>query len=120
VRLPFALAGIVIGIAGVLLLAWSRRALGRAFTMFPEPRSGASLVSAGPYRLARHPMYGGGLLLLSGVSLARTIPALILTAALGVLWWRKSIVEERRLGERYAGYSAYRERTPKRFFPYVA
>ena len=119
VRTPLAVAGVVLAVAGIALVAWSRRALGRAFTAFPHPRTDAGLVTAGPYRLARHPMYGGALLLFGGISLARTPASLGLTVALGVLWWGKSSLEDRRLRAAYGDYDAYRAATPKRFLPYL-
>jgi protein-S-isoprenylcysteine O-methyltransferase Ste14 len=112
-------AGLVLAGAGVTLLVWSSRTLGNALTPFPQPRAGAALVERGPYRLARHPIYGAGLLFFAGVSLARSIPSLVLTVALAVLWWRKSLTEERRLEIAYPDYPAYRARTPHRFVPYL-
>jgi protein-S-isoprenylcysteine O-methyltransferase Ste14 len=120
VRMPFAVAGALVAVAGVVLGAWALHALGRGFTPFPEPRRGSSFVAHGPYRLARHPMYGGALLLLAGLSLAHSVSSLVLTALLGVLWWRKSVDEERRLAAAYPGYADYRARTPHRFLPFAA
>jgi protein-S-isoprenylcysteine O-methyltransferase Ste14 len=117
VRRPLLILGVAMVLAGAALMTWARRALGAAFTAFPQPRAGASLVTGGPYHLARHPMYGGALLLLAGISLARSWPSLVLTAVLAVLWWRKSVVEEQRLAETYDGYAAYRSATPHRFLP---
>jgi|tagenome__1003787_1003787.scaffolds.fasta_scaffold20931426_3 protein-S-isoprenylcysteine O-methyltransferase Ste14 len=113
-------AGLALAALGLALVLWARVTLGGAFTMFPEPKRRDALVSSGPYGYARHPMYGGLLLLLGGVSLARSIPALVLTAALAVLWWRKSVVEERRLTAAYPDYPAYRQRVRRRFVPFVA
>jgi protein-S-isoprenylcysteine O-methyltransferase Ste14 len=64
-------------------------------------------------------LYGGGILLFAGASLAFSISALALTAALAVLWRAKSAVEERVLVTRFPGYEAYRLRTPRRFLPFV-
>jgi protein-S-isoprenylcysteine O-methyltransferase Ste14 len=112
--------GLALAVLGVGLAMWASRTLGSALTPFPQPRAGASLVERGPYRLARHPIYGAGLLFFGGVSLARsTIPGLVITVALGVLWWQKSLAEERRLETVYPDYPAYRERTPRRFLPYL-
>jgi protein-S-isoprenylcysteine O-methyltransferase Ste14 len=113
------LAGIVLAALGAALAVWASRALGSALTPFPQPRAGAQLVERGPYRLARHPIYGAGLLFFGGVSLARSIPGLVLTVGLGLLWWRKSLAEEQRLERVYPGYPAYRERTRRRFLPYL-
>jgi protein-S-isoprenylcysteine O-methyltransferase Ste14 len=117
---PLKVVGIAIAIMGTALALWSYRTLGKSMTPLPEPRAGGALVARGPYRLARHPMYGGGLVLFAGVSLATSIPALVLTLGLAILWWRKTIEEERRLSSRYEGYDAYRSATRRRFLPYLA
>ena len=111
------IAGIVLVVAGLAIVTWARVSLGRAFTMFPEPKRRAAPVSSGAYRFARHPMYGGLLVLFAGVSLARSLPALVVVAALTALWWRKSVEEERRLARTFPGYEDYRRRTPHRFLP---
>jgi protein-S-isoprenylcysteine O-methyltransferase Ste14 len=110
----FAIAG-----AGVLLFVSAYHALGRSFTAFPQPRSAGVLVEAGPFRLVRHPTYAGGLLLFAGLSLALGLAGLLGTAVLTVLWWRKSLVEERHLAGRFPGYAAYVSRVPHRFLPWV-
>jgi protein-S-isoprenylcysteine O-methyltransferase Ste14 len=117
VRLPLRLVGIVLVVTGIGLVFWAHGALGRAFSVFPRPPGGASRVEAGPYRFARHPMYGGGVLVFAGISLSLSITALALTALLAVLWRGKSAVEERLLAARFPEYGAYRERTPRRFLP---
>jgi protein-S-isoprenylcysteine O-methyltransferase Ste14 len=115
---PLALVGLVLAFAGAVLAVWAARALGRV-TPLPEPRRDAELIEDGPYRLARHPMYGGALLFFAGLSLVWSVVGLLLTGVLAVLWSRKSLVEEDRLIARFEGYEEYRERTPHRFLPYV-
>jgi protein-S-isoprenylcysteine O-methyltransferase Ste14 len=111
--------GSAIAAAGVALGVWSAAALGR-ITPLPEPRDDARLVTHGPYSLARHPLYGGLLLVFGGLSLVWSVPSLVVTAMLAVLWWRKSLTEERRLSARYPEYESYRRRTRRRFVPFVA
>ena len=117
VRWPLRVVGIVLVVIGIGLALWAHGALGRAFTAFTRPPEGATRVEAGPYRFARHPMYGGGVLLFAGVSLAFSVTALALTVALAVLWRGKSAVEERLLVARFPEYEDYRNRTPRRFLP---
>jgi protein-S-isoprenylcysteine O-methyltransferase Ste14 len=119
VRRPLNVLGSVFAVLGVGLATWAYRSLGRSFTTYTTPPAGGERVEAGPYRLARHPLYGGGVLLFAGASLAFSISALALTAALAVLWRAKSAVEERELVTRFPGYEAYRLRTPRRFLPFV-
>ena len=44
-------------ICGILLREWAILSLGRAFTVVVEVNPGQSLVTSGPYRWVRHPMY---------------------------------------------------------------
>ena len=113
-------AGVVIALAGLAFVIWARISLGGAFTMFPQPRQRDAPVSSGAYRFARHPIYGGLLLVMGGLALSRSLPSLVLVAALGVLWWRKSLEEERRLVAMFPDYPAYRQRVRRRFLPFVA
>jgi protein-S-isoprenylcysteine O-methyltransferase Ste14 len=112
-------AGLVIAVAGVLLFGWAYRTMGRSFTPFPRPLAAGELVDSGPFRLVRHPVYGGLLLVSAGASLAFGLAGLVGTAVLAALWWRKSAFEERMLVERYPGYASYRARVRRRFLPFV-
>lgn len=109
--------GGVVAAAGGLLAVWASRTMGRNLTPFPRPRRGGELVDRGPYRFARHPIYGGGLLFFVGFALAFSIAALVPTATLAALWLAKSRDEERRLVERFPGYAEYRRRVRGRFLP---
>jgi len=103
--------GVCLALAGAALAGWAVRALGESLTTLPAPRAGAALVQSGPYRWVRHPIYCGGLLLFGGLSLVFSVPALLLTGALALLWQRKASLEERLLVERYPNYASYRRRT---------
>lgn len=111
--------GIALALLGLALTWWAYRTLGRSFTPFPVPRADAELVDSGPFRLVRHPTYGGALLIFGGISLAHGLLGLVGTAALALVWWRKSEFEERVLAARFAGYGEYRARVPRRFLPWI-
>jgi len=105
---------------GLLLLAAGGLRLGASLTPLPLPRSGGALEASGPYTLARHPMYGGGILFALGWSIVfASIAGLGVTLALAVFLDLKSRREEEWLTERYDDYEAYRQRTPRRFLPFV-
>jgi protein-S-isoprenylcysteine O-methyltransferase Ste14 len=106
-------------IAGGGLLVGAGRRLGRNLTPLPVPKETGTLVTHGVYRYARHPIYGGLILLAFGWSLWRGGGLALAYASLLVgLLLAKSRVEERWLTRRYDGYAAYRART-RRFVPFV-
>lgn len=106
--------------AGGAFFLWALLSLGTALTALPAPRSSSEeLVDRGAFRLARHPIYGGGLLVALGFSLAWAPWGLVPTAALLVLFELKSRVEEAWLAERFAGYEDYRRRVRRRFLPWL-
>jgi protein-S-isoprenylcysteine O-methyltransferase Ste14 len=111
-------AGAVLAVVGVAFAVWAGRVLGRSLTPFPRPVA-AGLVTTGPFRLVRHPIYTGGLGLFLGYALFTSVAALVLTLALAVLWAAKLRVEERLLAEVYDGYAAYQRRVRWRLVPLV-
>lgn len=111
--------GVAIGAAGLSLFVAGIAALGASLTAFPRPMKGSTLREGRAYRLARHPIYGGLLMVALGWSLARSPLALLASALLLVQLELKSRVEESMLAERYPEYEAYRHRVRWRFVPGV-
>ncbi|MEJ2502661.1 MAG: isoprenylcysteine carboxylmethyltransferase family protein [Gemmatimonadota bacterium] len=93
---------------GFALALWARFTLGASSTTTAVPAPGAGLVTDGPYRLLRHPIYSAGLLAVPGGALL-TDSALVLAAGLGVLGILdvRTRREERLLLDRFG--AAYRE-----------
>lgn len=112
-------AGVLLVLCGALVIAKAGRALGAGFTPFPKPAETGELVDTGPYAVVRHPVYSGGLLVASGISVALSPWALAGTAALVVVWALKARVEERFLLARYPAYADYCARTRYRLVPFV-
>ena len=118
-RVPRIVAGSAIGALGQILFIAGIVGLGGALTPFPKPSEGAALQVGGVYRRARHPIYGGVLLVALAWSLILSPLALVpSTLLLGVLEL-KSRYEESLLAERFPEYDAYRERVRCRFVPWV-
>jgi protein-S-isoprenylcysteine O-methyltransferase Ste14 len=117
--LAFHVVGALLTAIGLIVVAWARLALGRSFTVLPRPRTGGELVTSGPFRVVRHPVYLGATLLFVGLSLIYSWPSLILSGALGLLWAAKARVEERYLAERFPEYEEYRRHVRRRLVPFV-
>jgi protein-S-isoprenylcysteine O-methyltransferase Ste14 len=111
-------SGGVLALAGVVLGGSGLFSLGRHLSPYPTPRPDAVLVDRGPYRLVRHPIYGGIVLGSAGISLADgSWVGLLLAAVLVGLFWEKTHVEESRLVDAVSGYEAYRRRVRRRLIP---
>jgi protein-S-isoprenylcysteine O-methyltransferase Ste14 len=119
--LLLALWGSLLAVAGAALVLRSRAELGSAWSLAPKADQGTGLVTTGPYRLVRHPIYLAFALLATGQALAfGSWPALVtvLAGIVPTFAWRARAEEKllsRTFGERYA---VYRQRT-KMIIPYV-
>ena len=112
--LLLASSGSILAIAGAALVRRSRTELGPAWSFVPEADQGTGLVTTGPYRLVRHPIYLALALLAMGQALAfGSWPALVivLSGIVPTFAWRARAEEKllrHTFGKRYA---AYRQRT---------
>jgi len=111
--------GAVLAVGGAASGVWAYRVLGRSFTPYPRPLDEGELVVGGPYRVVRHPVYTAGLAIFLGYSLFASVPALVASGGLAVVWGLKARVEERLLRERYPGYVDYAARVRYRLLPPV-
>jgi len=72
-RLPFPpwlrWTGAVISLIGVVLFVWAHRALGRFWSPMLEIQPDHRLVTTGPYRHVRHPMYSTFFVICIGLSI---------------------------------------------------
>lgn len=114
---PLIVMGAVIVLAGWGLLAIGIRGLGDSFAVFPAPGDAADLVTSGVYSRARHPIFGGWILMGLGFGLAGSAWSLALVPLLALVLYGKTVAEERLLEQRYPQYPDYRARVTARFFP---
>ncbi len=106
-------------LCGLGLMVWARVAFPKgSFSVTAKP-AGQRVIQAGPYRLIRHPMYSGALLLL-WASIAGHLSivnvAIGIVASVAVLG--KIILEERLLRASFPGYADY-ARSTKALIPFV-
>jgi protein-S-isoprenylcysteine O-methyltransferase Ste14 len=105
--------GSLLAVAGAALVVSSRAALGPAWSFVPKAGQEPGLVTTGPYRLVRHPIYLGLALLAMGEALAfSSWPAflIVLSGIVPTFAWRARAEEtllSRTFGKRYTLYQKH-------------
>lgn len=113
---PFVIAGQLLAIA---INVWSRISFPAGqFSIFAEPREGAVL-TRGPYRFIRHPMYAAALLftwssVLGHISYLTMTIAVVVTATIAL----RINVEEEFLRRKFSDYGEYARNT-RRVVPFI-
>jgi protein-S-isoprenylcysteine O-methyltransferase Ste14 len=111
--------GAVVFVSGLALAIWARVHLGRNWGMPMTERVEPELITSGPYRLIRHPIYTGLLLGILGTALATNLVGLIVAAVMCGVFYRAATVEERNLIAAFpTAYPAYRDST-KKLIPFI-
>jgi protein-S-isoprenylcysteine O-methyltransferase Ste14 len=112
--------GFLIEVLGLCLAIWARITLGRNWSASVAFKKKHELITNGPYRLVRHPIYTG----MIGMFLGFAIYTGVLAGFIGVLliaysFWIKLRQEERLMARHFPKeYAAYRKRT-KTLVPFV-
>ncbi len=106
--------GACLALAALLLLRWAHGALGTNFSSRLQVRARHTLVTTGPYRWIRHPIYTGFLLFIVGCGLLSANVLLLLLSIIGIGGVIASRIarEEALMEESFPGeYQAYKRRT---------
>jgi protein-S-isoprenylcysteine O-methyltransferase Ste14 len=106
-------AGLAVIGCGVLICVWARRRLGRNWSGRVSIKVDHQLIRSGPYRMLRHPIYTGLLLMYAGTALISCeVHGLIAVLLTIFAYWRKIRIEESALLEAFhEDYSQYRRKT---------
>jgi protein-S-isoprenylcysteine O-methyltransferase Ste14 len=111
--------GAVLFVCGIALAVWARLHLGRNWGMPMTQRAEPELVTSGPYRFVRHPIYSGLLTAMLGTVLVNSLLGLIVVAVLTAYFYYCGAVEERNLATTFPeAYPEYRSRT-KMLIPFL-
>ncbi len=111
--------GLVLFGLGLAFAIWARVHIGRDWGTPMTQKDEPELVTSGPYRLVRHPIYSGILLANIGTAVALSWWWLIPGALAGIYFIYSATVEESYLAEQFPdSYPAYR-RSTKMLVPFV-
>ena len=117
--LILAAIGAALFACGIALAVWARLHLGRNWGMPTTQRAEPELVTSGPYRFVRHPIYTGLLTAILGTALVNNLLGLIVVAVLIAYFYYCGIVEERNLTVTFpTAYPEYKSRT-KMLIPFL-
>ena len=102
--------GLLLCVVGAALACWARHVLGENWSATVQLKDSHQLMTSGPYRAIRHPIYSGLLLLFSGNAvLVGDWRGVLAVTIVFVSFWRKLRLEESWLhnhfGETYRQYA---------------
>ena len=111
--------GVVLCGLGIAFAIWARRHLGKSWSARPSIQEEHELVTSGPYRSVRHPIYTGVMIAVLGSTLVGgTFWFIIFILFCFELVWRIRIEEQLMLQQFPNQYPDYKERT-KMLIPFV-
>ncbi len=111
--------GLVLFAAGLGFAVWARLHIGRNWGTPMSLKNDPELVTGGPYRFVRHPIYAGLLAAGTGTAVALSWVGMIIVVLAGAYFVYSAVVEERNLTEQFPDrYTAYK-RSTKMIVPFV-
>jgi len=104
----------LLGSGGLIFIIKGFLDLGKNLTPLPYPKEDGELVQTGVYKIVRHPLYSGIILMaLAWTIFQLSCSHLIATVVLLVFFDIKANQEEIWLNEKYPNYSEYRQQVKK-------
>jgi protein-S-isoprenylcysteine O-methyltransferase Ste14 len=111
--------GLAVFLSGLALAVWARIYLGHNWGSPMSEKVDPELVTSGPYRYVRHPIYSGIILGLIGTTMATSLYWLIAVVLLGAYFIYSATVEERNMERLFPNtYPAYK-RSTKMLVPFI-
>jgi protein-S-isoprenylcysteine O-methyltransferase Ste14 len=117
--LPLAITGAIFMTLGAVLAFAARAVIGRNWGSPAARKSDTELVTGGPYKIIRHPIYSGLLLMMAGTSIGLSPAWWLVVVVASVYFLRSARSEEEFMTERFPDqYPTYRAHT-KMLIPWV-
>jgi protein-S-isoprenylcysteine O-methyltransferase Ste14 len=111
--------GLILNVAGITCLVWARQRLGRNWSQTVSVKEGHELVTSGPYRWIRHPMYTGGFIACLGSAIVAGGAFVFLLLFLGAIFLWRVGAEDKLMEQQFPNeYPDYKKRT-KAVIPFV-
>lgn len=111
--------GLAIFVLGLALAIWARVYLGRNWGTPMSQKVDPDLVTTGPYRTIRHPIYSGIILAMVGTAVAVSWYWLIAVALLGAYFVYSAVIEERYMTKLFPNSYPQYKRSTKMLVPFV-
>ncbi len=116
---PLLYVGLLLFLAGIVLAFWARITMGEDWGMPMTVKQKPGLVTSGPFRYIRHPIYSGLILMALGSSFVENSYWIVVTLVALFYFTYSAFSEEKMLAEQLPkAYPAYVSRT-KRLIPFV-
>ena len=111
--------GLALFVLGLALAVWARVYLGRNWGMPMSEKADPELVTTGPYRTVRHPIYSGIILAMIGTTIAVSLYWLVAAVLVGTYFIYSAAMEERYMAGRFPDtYPRYKQST-KMLIPFI-
>ncbi len=111
--------GLALFLSGLALAVWARVYLGRNWGMPMTEKADPELVTTGPYRRVRHPIYSGIMLATIGTAVAVSLYWLVAVVLLGVYFVFSAFVEERFMAGRFPDSYPQYKRSTRMLVPFI-
>jgi protein-S-isoprenylcysteine O-methyltransferase Ste14 len=111
--------GLAIVASGLAFAVWARIYLGRNWGAPMSQKVDPDLVTTGPYRRVRHPIYSGIILAMVGTAVAVSWYGLIAVALAGTYFVYSAVTEERYMMRFFPDAYPDYKRSTKMFTPFV-
>jgi protein-S-isoprenylcysteine O-methyltransferase Ste14 len=111
--------GLALFLSGLAVAIWARVYLGRNWGMPMTEKVDPDLVTTGPYRRIRHPIYSGIILAAIGTTIAVSVYWLVAVLLLGAYFVFSAFMEERFMVTRFPDSYPQYKRSTKMLIPFI-